>query len=191
MKHPRLTYRVRLPGGQDRLRELILYVSERCADAPRFGKVKLNKILWKADFEAFAERGVPVTGRAYQRLEWGPAPVEMPPLLAEMEADGVLEFATVGFGPGVVEERPVPKRKARLQTFFSADDLRFVDAAINYFWDMTATGASDASHGMAWKTRSDLDPMPYEAAYLSDESPTEAVLHKMRKFAEEAGLRSQ
>jgi len=191
MQRPRLSYKLKLPGGQDRLRELILYVSERCADAPRFGKVKLNKILWKADFEAFAKRGVPVTGRSYQRLSQGPAPVDMPPLMAEMVADGILDFVLSEFAPGVVEERPVAKRKPKLRTFFSEDYIRFVDAAIEHFWSMTAAGASDDSHGIAWKSRRDMDPMPYEAAYLSDDAPPELLVQKMRKFAEEAGLRSR
>jgi hypothetical protein len=48
---PRLTWKVPLPGGQKRLREAVLYVSAACKDAERFGLVKLNKIIWRADFE--------------------------------------------------------------------------------------------------------------------------------------------
>ena len=74
---------MRLPGGQGRLREMVLYVCAACRDAERFGKVKLNKILWRADFKAFAERRVPLTGRTYQKLAAVPAPLEMPLVLAE------------------------------------------------------------------------------------------------------------
>jgi hypothetical protein len=169
---------------------MILYVSERCENAPRFGKVKLNKILWKADFDAFAARGVPVTGRSYQRLQQGPAPVEMPPVLAEMVADGALEFNYEEIGPGFVEERPIAKRPANIQKYFNEADLKYVDDAIAYFWSMTAGAASDASHGLAWKSRNNLDAMPYEASYLVDEEAPEDLLHEMRKYAELAGLRS-
>jgi hypothetical protein len=189
-ERPRLTYKVNLPGGQDRLREMILYVSSKCASAPRFGKLKLNKILWKADFDAFAKRGVPVTGRSYQRLENGPAPIEMPPVLAELVDAGELRFDITTFGGGMAEERPLATRPARLSKFFSEDDLAFVDAAIEYFWDMSATASSDASHGLAWKTRGDLTAMPYEAAYLSDEEATDELKVAMKRYAEEAGLRS-
>jgi hypothetical protein len=189
-RNHRLTYRVDLPGGQQRLREMILYVSERCENAPRFGKVKLNKILWKADFDSFAERGIPVTGRSYQRLQQGPAPVEMPPVLAEMIADGVLDFQTQEIGPGFVEERPIARRPPNTREYFTQEDLQFVDAAIAYFWSMTAGAASDASHGLAWKSRDNLDAMPYEAAYLVDEEAPEDLLQEMRKYAELAGLRS-
>ena len=39
----RLTYRVELPGGDGRLREMILYVSQKAEEMPRYGKTKLNK----------------------------------------------------------------------------------------------------------------------------------------------------
>ena len=56
--------------GDSRLGEAILYVAERLADDPAGrGAVKLNKILWWADFESFRERGRSVTGAVYQKLE--------------------------------------------------------------------------------------------------------------------------
>ncbi len=88
---PELTYQVDLPGGQKRLREAALYVIEKCRNAEWFGLVKLNKMLWRADFEAFATRGQPVTGRQYQRLRYGPAPVEMPSVLNDLKKDGYIE----------------------------------------------------------------------------------------------------
>jgi hypothetical protein len=181
-----LTYSVNLPGGKDRLRELILYVCGRCADAPRFGQAELNKILWKADFEAFAKRGVPVTGRSYQRLKSGPAPIEMPPVLAELIESGELEVSPGDLG----EERLIPTRAADLQPFFSDDDMRFVDDAIDRVGEMTAGKGTDDAQGIAWKSRGDLDPMPYESAYLSDEEPSDELLQRMKLYAQEAGLRS-
>jgi hypothetical protein len=37
------------------MREMVLYVSQKNEDTDRFGLVKLNKIIWKADF--LASRG--------------------------------------------------------------------------------------------------------------------------------------
>jgi Protein of unknown function (DUF4065) len=189
-RRPQLTYRVDLPGGQERLRELILYIADKCREAPRFGKVMLNKILWKADFDAFAKRGVPVTGRSYQRLKAGPAAIEMPPMLAEMFERGELDIVRADSGDRVVEERLTPTRGAKLRLYFTDDDIAFVDAAIQCFWGMTVAEASDESHGMAWKTRDDLDAIPYEAAYLSDDEASDELLGRMKRYAQELGLKS-
>lgn len=190
----KLTYRVKLPGGQTRLREMVLYVSEHSADAEFFGLVKLNKILWKADFSAFADRRIPVTGRAYQRLALGPAPVEMKPLLAEMMQDGQLELNPFFFGidqsgKDIIEYRPVAKVTPVLR-WFSVDDLSYVDASITYYWPFTGRERSDDSHGIAWSSRNDLDPMPYESAIFSDKRPKESQLNRLAIMGREHDWKS-
>jgi hypothetical protein len=56
------TYSVPMPNAEDRLRELVLYISERCERDVYFGKTKLNKVLVFADFSSFARTGRPITG---------------------------------------------------------------------------------------------------------------------------------
>lgn len=169
---------------------MILYVSEKCRAAPRFGKTKLNKMLWRADFTSFHDRGVPVTGRAYQRLQFGPAPVEMAPVLGEMRNNGEVSIDRATFSDGVVEERTIPLQRPNLAAF-SQDDLRYVDAAINYYWDETAVEVSDDSHGVAWKTRENGDPMPYELAYLSDRTLPLDIKRKIATIGTDRGWKSQ
>lgn len=184
-----LTPSVPLADGRKRLRALILYVAEECRDAPRFGLVKLNKILWRADYSAYAERGVPVTGRPYRRLKWGPAPAEMPQLLEEMFQAHAISYLDTDFGDGVIEKRVIPDEKADVRVF-AAEDLRFVDRAISYYWNMTGSETSDDSHGVAWKTRHDGDPMPYELAYLSDRQIEGRQLTKLAEMATTQGWQS-
>jgi Antitoxin SocA-like, Panacea domain len=185
----RLTYRVESPGGQLRLREMILYVSDHCANARRFGKVKLNKIIWKSDFDAFAARHVPVTGRPYQRLRWGPAAVEMPPLYGEMLQEGLIHIDRIDLGDGYIEHRTIPDVQPELK-LFSQDDLSYVDTAIEYYWEKTGTEASDDSHGVAWGTREDGDPMPYELALLSDRHLGKMQGARLLEMASQAGWNS-
>lgn len=169
MQPPHLTLRIDLPGAQDRLVEMILYIAHRCQGARRFGGIKLNKILWKSDFDAYAARGVPVTGRAYQRLRLGPAPKEMLPVHRDMVQRGLIRVEATDFGDGIIEQRTIALRDPNLD-LFTPDDIAFVDRAIGHFWTLTGTETSDDSHGAAWSTRANGDPMPYETALLSDRS---------------------
>jgi hypothetical protein len=185
----KLTWKVHLPGGQKRLREAVLYVSQRCERAPYFGKVKLNKIIWRADFESFAQRGQPVTGRLYQRLKQGPAPVEMLPILNELQAEGLLSFTVRKLGD-YEEQRPVALQSPIL-TLFSRQDLDYLDRAVSSYWDKTGTEVSDISHGVAWRSREDGDPMPYELAYLSDQPLGAGQKGRLLKLATQYGWNSR
>jgi hypothetical protein len=185
----KLTWKVHLPGGQKRLGEAVLYVSKACEQASNFGLVKLNKIVWWADFESFAQRGQPVTGRQYQRLKQGPAPVEMLPVLNELQAGGLLAIKRIPQGD-YEEQRPVALQDPVL-TFFSPQDLQFLDRAIAVYWDKTGKEASDISHGAAWSSREDGESMPYELAYLSDQPVGRNQKAKLLKLAAEHGWTSK
>lgn len=180
-----LSFRIEVPHGQQKFRELIIYIAARCRDAEFFGATKLNKILYRADFEAFRRFGEPITGAAYFRLPKGPAPKALLPVRRELEAEGAI---TVEYRPlgNMVQERVVPLRDAH-SDLFTGDELALVDRVIEQLWDQTAEEASDASHDIVWRTRQDLDRIPYEAAYLSDEPITEEEIRRSKELARQLG----
>jgi hypothetical protein len=164
----KLTLTVPLPGGQNRLRQMILYVAKQCEGARFFGGIKLNKIIWKADFDSYADRQVPVTGREYRRRKFGPALREMLPVHTEMLKDGLIRIERRDFGDDVIEKRTIALVEPDM-SLFGATDIRYVDASIRHYWEKTGTESGDESHGIAWRTRHNGDPMPYELSFLSDE----------------------
>lgn len=182
----KVTYRVSLPGGQRRLKEAALYVMQKAQEFDFFGLVKLNKILWRADFESFHHRRVPVTGRSYQKLKAGPAPVEMKPLLNEMVNGGLIS----------VEETHVPNEqrpKANVDPVlndFSPVDLSYLDEAIEYYRGMTANQTSNDSHGIAWRTRELGDNIPYEASIFDDGELDEKLEYRFHDIARAKKLHS-
>ena len=60
-----------------KLRELILYVAERCENDPDFGALKLNKILFNADFIAYALTGKAITGASIRSSAMVPHHVDL------------------------------------------------------------------------------------------------------------------
>lgn len=185
----KLTYKVPLPGGQRRLKEAALYVIRKYVGAEAFGLVKLNKTLWKADFDAFADRGHPVTGRQYKRLPQGPVPIEIVPVVNEMILDGLiqLEVSKVYDFP---EKRPIANAEPDLRDFSPAD-LSYLDRAVEFYWNKTGRETSDLSHGVAWKTRANGDPMAYDLAYLSDEPLHEADAERLLEIGKNLKWRSE
>lgn len=182
----RVHYSIDVPRGRQRFRELIVYISERCQIDPNFGAVKLNKILYHADFRAFERFGVPLTGMKYFKLPAGPAPKAMLPILGELEAEGIITRdppQTAAFD----QRRTYAKRKARIEDLFSLDEIDLIEEVIKELWGQSATAVSDDTHGVAWRSREMKDEIPYEAVFLSDEPATTDDIAEARELNERHG----
>ena len=145
-----------------RFKELVLYVCERSANDPKFGATKLNKILYFADFLAYAELGAPITGFEYQKLPNGPAPRRLLPVRGEMIEDHSLAIQPVKLVSGRIQERPVNLRSAQL-SLFTPEQIALVDAIIEALRDATrkaAEAAAMVSLGATASARDAQDPEP-------------------------------
>lgn len=170
-----------------KFKELVLYVSQKCANDPRFGSVKLNKILYFSDFLAFAHYGEPITGMEYFKLQHGPAPRRLVPIREQMKRDGDLGIQALPIGSGV-EQRPVNLRAPDLSVF-SAREIALVDAVIEFFSKHTGRTISDLSHRMSgWKAARLEETIPYETVFMSEEPLTEADIIRGREIAADYGL---
>jgi len=152
--------------GNERLRELILYISQKCADDPTFGATKLNKILFYSDFYSYFRFGQPVAGLEYQRLPNGPAPKQLVPVRQEMIADGDVAIQKITF-KNKQQHRCIPLRDPDLSKF-SGRDIALIDEQIEDLWGKRASEVSDESHQRAWRIAKDRESIPYQAIYLSD-----------------------
>ena len=164
-----------------RLKELIVYVAAKAHDDPTFGAIKLNKILYYADFAAYRQLGKPITGAAYFKLREGPAPRQLLTARDELIEQGRLQ----------VEERPyftyTQKRLVLSEgcepdpEFLRPEEQALVDEIIDFFWGMSAREVSDYSHREpGWILAEERADIPYESAWLSaepiDQETEEAAL---------------
>ena len=53
-------------------------------------------------------------------------------------------------------------------SLFSTEQIAIAEEAIREYADLTATEASEKSHGLAWRIAGDRNAIPYEAVFLSD-----------------------
>lgn len=166
-----LTYGSDNKESRERLRELMLFVAERCQDDPNFGVTKLNKILFYCDFMAFAKFGKPITGISYNKLPFGPVPTGAESTRWQMEKDEDMFVTSEGYTPGRTK-RIVARRDANLN-LFSGPEIALVDGIIEALSGATGSELRDLSHGMAWQSVELHQAIPYEAVFVSDEPYTE------------------
>ncbi len=164
--------------GKERLRELILYISKKCASDPTFGATKLNKLLFYSDFFSYFRFGEPIAGLEYQKLPNGPAPKQLVPVRERMLQDREIEIQKPAFF-NKQQHRCVPLREPDLARF-KGRDIALLDEMIEGFWGKTATEVSELSHQRAWRIAKDRDSIPYQAIFLSDDDDlTDAELSRV------------
>lgn len=154
--------------GEERLAELILYISQKCASDPKFGATKLNKILYFSDFLAYGTYGRAITGVPYCHREQGPAPQRLKPIRRYLEANRAIIVQKIPLREGREQHRTIALRNPDLRDF-SPDDIALVDGMIKYFWDLDANESSDLSHQMVgWKVTEMDETIPYRSIFFSD-----------------------
>jgi hypothetical protein len=174
--------------SDEKLRELIIYVSTLSERDPKFGAIKLNKLLFYADFLAYQRFGTAITGQEYQALEHGPAPKRLKPIMDRMERSGDVKIEARKVGR-VRQLRAVPIRTANLSVF-SEQELDLVQEVVRRFRDANARQISDESHlFLGWQLGIQGETIPYSTVLIGTRKPTDQERRKgraLQKFAKEA-----
>ena len=154
-------------------------------DNPRFGRVKLAKTMFYADFTAYAEEGEPLTGARYFHWPQGP-------FTAEIYA---AEERLVNSGRATLKEPQFKYDEAKLSAEAFTPRLTegwqraFLDIKMDEIAEQgTATEVSDLSHEHpGWRVTKDRDEIPYYAVHISAEGPTEADIAAADAVVREQG----
>ncbi len=154
----------------EKFRELLLYIARNSEDDPTFGAVKLNKVLYYADFAAFRQLGKPITGATYRKLMEGPAPLEMLTERGALIKSGDAELREAAYFTGMQQRLTVRDGREPDREMFEPGELKLVDEVISFFRGKTAREVSDYSHREpGWAVARDREVIPYETAFLSSQ----------------------
>ena len=166
-----------------RLRELILHIARQSEGDEAFGAVKLNKLLFAADFTAYVKFGKSITGQDYFALEHGPAPRRLKPVLEQMKDEGEVAIRVDDFH-GFRLQRTFALREPDLSKF-GPDEIALVDHIIRDCWNRTGTDLSNASHEfIGWKVAQEWEIIPYSVGLVERRELTKSEQEIARKLEE-------
>lgn len=169
-----------------KLAQLMLYVALKCEGDPAFGAVKLNKILFLADFLAYARFGSSITDSEYVRLEHGPAPRRLVPVRTAMVDCGEAALRD-NWLPYVLrpQQRLIALKEPDL-TGFSAYEIALTDSVIDTVTNLNGHDLSDITHNcVGWVAAEPGDVIPYESALISDNAITADDRARTRQMVHE------
>ena len=180
------------PFDAERFKELIVYVAERCADDPSFGAVKLNKILYYSDFDAYRLLGEPISGATYRKLSEGPAPKELLKARDELVAHGRLNLEERSYFNRTQKRLVLTHGENANPEVFSVEERQIVDQVVQFFWGKSAREVSDYSHREpGWLAAGERERIPYETAGLSPEPIDQETEEFALKLAREYVAKKQ
>jgi len=156
-----------------KFRELVIHIAQRSAGDPTFGPIKLNKILFHADFIAYGQLGHPITGIEYVKLEHGPGPKGFVEIQNSMVENRDIALEKFPPGRGEPKYRIVALRDPNFSAF-TPQEIALVDQWIDELRDVDPYEISEVTHGYrGWRIAPALgETIPYGAVFLSDEPPT-------------------
>jgi hypothetical protein len=158
-----------------KLRELIVYLAQRSAEDPRFGRVKMAKLLFFCDFAAAADLGESITGACYRKKPHGPLADEELLALRDLRDSGSIDVQEVNVF-GHAQKHIVAWRDADISWLTPAQH-ELIDSMIERHWDDDAKTLSELSHEFpGWALAGMNDPIPYYTVFIAREAPSQADL---------------
>jgi len=179
-------------ANEAKLKEAIVFIASLSDRDDAFGATKLNKLLFRADFTAYAHWGKPVTGVEYFALEQGPAPRAMKKLLRLMQEQGEIAIREKDYY-GKEQHRVIPLRSPNTGSF-SKEEMELLFRLIQQYWGVSGTSMSNESHEfLGWELAQLEETIPYSVALVGNREPTLDEIKRgldLESFAQECLARN-
>lgn len=154
---------------EEKMKQLILYFAADSINDMNFGKTKLNKLLFFADFKAYLNYFEPITKAKYIKLQNGPVPDNIDVFIQELIIDGYAEYKKIN-KYGRIQKQLIALKEYNLD-LFKPYEIDIINKVLNQFKDMNNMGISDYSHEYAgWKYAMYGEEIPYYTALLDPDT---------------------
>jgi uncharacterized phage-associated protein len=155
----------------EKIKELILMLSELSEGDEFFGSTKLNKLLFFVDFLSYLQFGKSISGHMYEAQPEGPMIKRFYEIRREMEDKQDLFVQQREFG-GYVQHKIKALTNANPGKF-TGDEMALILHVISDYRDMNASRISALSHEfLGWQAVNIGEVIPYETALVSTEDLT-------------------
>lgn len=150
----------------EKLKNLLLYILNKCGGKPNLGETVLYKLLYYIDFDCFEINGKPVTGMNYIKLQFGPVPKisQFNRVIDNMIVNKEVEVISRDYH-GMIQKRYVAWKNYDINVF-KPSELEIIDSVISRFSDMNAKQIEDYVHGDApWQIVGNKEVIDYNLVF--------------------------
>ncbi len=160
--------RISVPQLQvDKMKNILLYILERCAGKPNVGETVLYKLLYFSDFNYYELYETHLTGAKYRKLPYGPVPQNLDIVINQMIDNGQIQRIKTDYF-NKTQTRYLPLAKANL-TELMASEKEIIDKVIDQLSDLSAAAISAYSHkDLPWVASKEGEDINYELAFYRE-----------------------
>ncbi|MDR1797692.1 MAG: DUF4065 domain-containing protein [Clostridiales Family XIII bacterium] len=155
-----------------KLRNVLLYVTERIGARPNVGETVLYKLLYFIDFDFYEKTGRSVTGLTYIKNHFGPTPNYcFADIVKGMVEAGDLEIAETPYFAHT-QKKYLPVAHPDLSGL-TAEEIKHIDAELERLGDKTAAELTAFSHkDTPWIAAKPKTPISYQHAMYRTDATT-------------------
>jgi uncharacterized phage-associated protein len=158
--------------SEEKVKELIVLLSEMSEGDEYFGATKLNKLLFFTDFLAYIQYGKPISGFTYEAQPEGPMLTNFYAIRDELQKNQDIAVARLNF-MGYPQHKTLALRPPDVSKF-SAEEMRIISHIVSEYQFMSASQISALSHEfLGWQAVDIGEVIPYEIALVSTSDLTE------------------
>ncbi len=149
----------------NKLRQVLLYISEKVGAKPNVGATVINKLLYFIDFDYYEKYGKSVTGLTYIRNHFGPTAhiTTINSVIECMQKDEELDVVETDYFKHK-QKKYLPRKSADL-TELNAQELEHINEVLERLGSKKATDLSELSHkDMPWLATKPGEAINYQLA---------------------------
>lgn len=166
--------------NKGKFKQVLLYILEKCGAKANVGETVIYKLLYFADFDYYELYENYLTGSAYRKIGYGPAPCDFQETVEEMIENGQLKKITADYH-GKTQKKYLPLVRSEIDKWdWTAKEKEVIDNVIERLSNMDATTISDYSHSdIPWEVTEDKEIIDYESVFYRKPS------YSVRSYPEE------
>jgi transcriptional regulator with XRE-family HTH domain len=151
---------------KEKFKQVLLYILDKCGAKANVGETVLYKLLYFSDFNYYELFEDYLTGAAYRKISYGPAPCDFQIIAQEMIDEGKLKKVTTEYY-GKSQKKYLPLVDADINGWkWSAREKEVIDNVIERLSGMDATTISEFSHeDIPWEVTKDKDIIDYDTVF--------------------------
>lgn len=150
--------------NKKKFEQILLYILEKCGAKPNVGETVLFKLLYFIDFDYYELYEDYLTGEAYRKISYGPAPCNFNRVVEKMiQKNEIKKIPAEYFGKPQKKYIPLVEPDLKI---LNGRELEVVDRVIDRLSSMNATAIENYSHqDIPWEVTKNRKVIDYDTVF--------------------------